>query len=253
MKYKNYIFDLYGTLVDIRTDEDKAEVWDKLTLFYGYYRAIYAPEELRRSFYELVESGEAAMRQETGAGKLRSDAHEVFPELEIEQVFLELFRRRGVEADAALAVHAGQFFRILSTEYLRLYDGVKELLAALAERGGNIYLLSNAQRIFTEYEMNILGIADYFDDILISSSCGVRKPDSRFFELLQKRHGLLPDESIMIGNDLQNDIEGAKQVGLHTFYIHSNISPELTKKPEADYVQMGMDMEAVRRSLLGKD
>ena len=64
--------------------------WDKLTLFYGYYRAIYAPEELRRSFYELVESGEAAMRQETGAGKLRSDAHEVFPELEIEQVFLEL-------------------------------------------------------------------------------------------------------------------------------------------------------------------
>ena len=28
MKYKNYIFDLYGTLVDIRTDEDRPEVWD---------------------------------------------------------------------------------------------------------------------------------------------------------------------------------------------------------------------------------
>ena len=33
--YKNYIFDLYGTLVDINTDEDKSELWDKLSLFYS--------------------------------------------------------------------------------------------------------------------------------------------------------------------------------------------------------------------------
>ncbi|MFX3949994.1 HAD family hydrolase, partial [Streptococcus suis] len=29
--YKNYILDFYGTLVDIRTDENKLEVWNQLT------------------------------------------------------------------------------------------------------------------------------------------------------------------------------------------------------------------------------
>ena len=33
MKYENYIFDLYGTLVDIHTDEEKTELWEKLAQF----------------------------------------------------------------------------------------------------------------------------------------------------------------------------------------------------------------------------
>ena len=40
--YENYVFDLYGTLVDIHTDESRKEVWEKLALFLGYYGAIYA-------------------------------------------------------------------------------------------------------------------------------------------------------------------------------------------------------------------
>ena len=37
MDYDNYVFDLYGTLVDIRTDENRKEVWKSLSLFYSYY------------------------------------------------------------------------------------------------------------------------------------------------------------------------------------------------------------------------
>ena len=33
--YKNYIFDLYGTPVDIHTDEEQELLWEKLALFYG--------------------------------------------------------------------------------------------------------------------------------------------------------------------------------------------------------------------------
>lgn len=39
--YQNYIFDLYGTLVDIHTNEDKPYLWDKMTEFYGFQGAIY--------------------------------------------------------------------------------------------------------------------------------------------------------------------------------------------------------------------
>ena len=65
--------------------------------------------------------------------------------------------------------HAGQFFRILSTEFVRLYEGTEEMLAAVKKSGREIYRMSNAQRIFTEYEMNALGITPYFDGIFISS------------------------------------------------------------------------------------
>ena len=47
-QYKNYVFDLYGTLVDIHTDEEEKQVWEKLALFYGYYGALYTPEEYSR-------------------------------------------------------------------------------------------------------------------------------------------------------------------------------------------------------------
>lgn len=251
-RYETYIFDLYGTLVDIHTEEEAETVWEKLALFYGYYDALYEPKELQQAFRSLIAGREAEMRKEMQSPQSReADTHEAFPEVEIEEIFLELLQRKGVEADLTLAVHAGQFFRILTTEYIRLYDGAKELLAALKEAGGKLYLLSNAQRIFTEYELHTLGIASYFDDIFISSSCGVKKPDERFFCMLLDKHHIDVSKAIMIGNDMNSDICGAKQVGLSSFYIHSNISPELEGEPEADEVLLHMDMKAVKERLLG--
>ena len=45
--YDNYIFDLYGTLVDIHTNEKKAYLWKKMSLFFGMKGAAYEPKELR--------------------------------------------------------------------------------------------------------------------------------------------------------------------------------------------------------------
>lgn len=236
--YKNYIFDLYGTLVDIRTDEEKSEVWEKLCLFYGYYGALYTPEELRKTYESLVKGKEESRY-----------SHEAYPEIQIETVFRKLFALKGIQADDELILHAGQFFRVLTTEYIRLYEGAAGMLERLRRQGKKIYLLSNAQRIFTEYELQMLGIARYFDGILISSDFGVKKPDRRFFEILLGKYQLNPRDCVMIGNDGISDIAGAAEVGLDTCYIHSNISPEYDKKIHATYVQMEMDIESVCRML----
>lgn len=53
-----------------------------------------------------------------------------------------------------------------------------------------------------------------------------------------------PGEGIMIGNDGICDIQGAKQAGLGTLYVHSNISPN-EEMPEADYVLTQMDMKKI--------
>ena len=48
--YQNYIFDLYGTLVDIHTNEKKAYLWKKMSLFFGMKGAAYEPKELRMAY-----------------------------------------------------------------------------------------------------------------------------------------------------------------------------------------------------------
>ncbi len=232
-QYSNYVFDLYGTLVDIHTEENDPALWQKLALFYGYYDAIYEPEELKQAYGALVKGKEAELKQ-TLDGDARY-SHEASPEIEITEVFRELYARKGVEADEALAVHTGQFFRVLSTEYVRTYPGTEAMLRGLRENGKKVYLLSNAQRIFTEYEMHVLGIAKYFDAILISSDYKTKKPDKRFFDVLMERYALNDKETLFIGNDSHTDIAGAQTVGLDTFYVHSNISPANDLAENATY------------------
>lgn len=116
--YKTCIFDFYGTLCDIRTDETKPELWEKLALFYGFCGADYTPEELKNSYFRIV-----------------SELEKEFREIQIERVFKELFLKKGVPSDDTLAIHTGQFFRIISIEHLRLYDGAKEMLGRLRASG----------------------------------------------------------------------------------------------------------------------
>lgn len=242
--YDVCIFDLYGTLVDIRTREDEPQLWQKLALFYGYYGAFYTPEELEAAFQRTVSE------MEQGQTRLRQDSHEAFPEVQIERVFQRLYEDKGVAGDETLAVHTGQFFRVLSTDYIRLYEGARELLLALKAKGKRCYLLSNAQAIFTGPEMRSLEILPLFDGVLFSSDWGMRKPDVQFFRLLLERFQIDPKRAVMIGNDGITDIAGARAVGLATIYIHSNISPK-EPMPPADYCLDHMDLGEVGALLLG--
>ncbi len=236
MDYEAYVFDLYGTLVDIHTEENSAQLWEKLALFYGYYDARYTPQELRECYEALVKAKEANLK--STLEKDPSYAHEASPEIEITEVFAELFRKKGVLPETELAVHTGQFFRILATEYVKVYPGTEAMLENLRAAGKKIYLLSNAQRIFTAYEMHVLDIAKYFDRILISSDYKTKKPDPRFFDILIESCRLDIAKSLFVGNDSKTDIAGAKNAGMDAFYVHSNISPQQDAGAGADYAVM---------------
>ena len=58
--YKNYIFDLYGTLIDINTDEWNVQLWKKMQILYGYRGAIYTYRELQKEYGKLIDKGFAA-------------------------------------------------------------------------------------------------------------------------------------------------------------------------------------------------
>lgn len=240
--YRDYIFDLYGTLVDIRTNEEQHALWNKMSLFYGYHGANYPPQALHKEYLSKVSAREKDAKQV-------HYSHEAYPEIPIEEVFAELYTAKGIQPSSELVLHTGQLFRVLSTSHIRLYAGAVELLQKLKRDGKRVFLLSNAQRIFTEYELEYLGIADCFDGIMISSEYGVKKPDERFFALLINQYGIDMEHALMIGNDLDSDIAGAKRAGLDTFYIHSAISPKLNRTVDADYSMMHMDLRKLYRLL----
>lgn len=53
MKYKNFVFDLYGTLIDVFTDDDSPKTDEAMAAFFAEHGAPYSPEEFGESFREL--------------------------------------------------------------------------------------------------------------------------------------------------------------------------------------------------------
>ena len=216
MKYTDLIFDLYGTLVDIHTEENDF-VWEKTSILFGFYGAHYTPDELRSAFQSAMAEREAKAGQN----------YECFPDIPFEQVMTELFVQKGIDdPDGILGVQAAQLFRISSIEYIRLYPGALNALAALRKAGCRLWLLSNAQRIFTAYELRHLGLGDQLDGIYISSDYGCRKPDTRFYQALINEQNIDIKKALMIGNDRNTDIAGAQKLGLDTLYMHTELTPQ---------------------------
>ena len=215
MKYTDLIFDLYGTLVDIHTEENDL-VWEKTAAYFGFYGAHYTGPELHDAFAQALRAREAKAGQ----------SYECFPDIPFEQVMTELFEDKGItENSQTLGINAAQLFRISSLEYIRLYPNALDALAFLRRKGYRLWLLSNAQRIFTAYELRLLELGEQLDGIYISSDFRCRKPDLRFFRALIEEQKLDPNTCLMIGNDLHTDIGGAKNAGLDTLYMHTNLTP----------------------------
>ncbi len=201
----NYIFDLYGTLIDIKTDEADPRLWKTLADVYRRYGASYTPTGLRCAFLKY----EASFRKEAAAR-----LHTAFPEIRLENVFRKLYTE-GVRS-ASAEEHTdnmttwlfgiSNIFRALSIRKIRLFPGALPLLKCLKRNGDRTFLLSNAQAIFSIPEIEYLGLSSCFDAIYLSSDHDLCKPDSRFLEKLILQQGLRRDETVMVGDDPRADM-----------------------------------------------
>lgn len=208
MKAKNILFDLYGTLADIRTDEESPAFWAR-----------------------LAASG-AAFTREGYLARCREEAEKLPQggEIDLLRVFSGLTGKKG-EALSAFA----RLFRETSLVRLRLFPFAAELLSALRAAGAHLFLFSNAQACFTREELRILGLEHCFDGILLSSEAGVKKPSPAFFEYGFRRFGLAAEACIYVGNDLMDDVGGAHGVGMRCLYLQTEQSGEYPNPPIPDF------------------
>ena len=213
----NYVFDLYGTLIDIRTDESSPALWKTLADLYGRYGSVWKAEALRLRFLEA----EAAMRAET-ARRLDTQTPEIRLERVFEQLYLEAAEdpSRAGDMDAWLYGIANTF-RALSIRRIRLFPGTEKMLRDLRAEGNRVFLLSNAQRIFTLPEIRSFGLLPCFEAMVISSDHDLCKPDVRLMERLLRDRGLDPAETVMIGNDPACDMGIAARSGVKGVLFNS--------------------------------
>ena len=242
--YRSIIFDLYGTLVDIRTDEYSLNFWRKAVSVFAQGRASYSPSELMNRYKKYVR--QAQLRE-----KLRHPTYK-YIDIDLLTVFRRLYNDKGVKADIELLRETAKRFRKASTEHIRLYDGVIDLLDSLKAANKKIYLLSNAQESFTVPEMIELDILKYFDGVMISSEEKVCKPQQAFFDRLIEKYRLDREECIMVGNDKTSDMLGAKGAGIDGLYIHQEISPPVEDESEitAKWKIMDGDVYKIKEYIL---
>ena len=201
----NVMFDLYGTLIDIHTDESPDVFWESFAESTKKYKE-YDYLDLKQRYLLKCE-----------------ELHKLKEEIELLDVFKFLF---NVEEEAK---EIAMTFRKLSTRYIKKYRGVDKLLTYLKDEGCKIYLLSNAQASFTIPEMLELDLVKYFDGIAISSDYGVKKPNKDFYLKAMDDFGLVPETTWMVGNDYECDVKPALDLGLKSIYIESNLSPDKLK------------------------
>ena len=113
-------------------------------------------------------------------------------------------------------------------------EGGRQVIETLHSRGYKLGIISNL--IGEEEIPNWLrqdGLEQYFDSVVLSSVCHIRKPDPEMYRMGCRELGLLPEECASVADNLNRDITGAKAAGIGANILF--ISPKkLAKKTITD-------------------
>jgi putative hydrolase of the HAD superfamily len=225
MATKGLLFDLYGTLIDIETDEGMEEIYRGIAHFLTYHGVYLHRGEVRDHYYRILD-------------RQRAQSGEEHPEIIVEDIWDAFLKEQGVRPASMrfrLALTLAQLYRGISRKRLRPYPGVKETLDAL--RGVyRLALVSDAQPCFALPEIRAVGLGGYFNSVIISAEYGFRKPDSRLFQAALDGLELSPREVIFVGNDMHRDIFGASRIGIKTIFVASNQGAQSYGDTSPDYL-----------------
>jgi len=113
------------------------------------------------------------------------------------------------------------------------YPETKGVLRALKRRGFKLGVISNATDDVTN-RLEHVGLAEYFDSFTYSQEAKAEKPHPRIFRLALERAGCKPIEAVHVGDSYDQDVLGAKKVGMQPILVdrqektHTNDCPSIS-------------------------
>jgi HAD superfamily hydrolase (TIGR01662 family) len=209
---KAVIFDFIGTLTNVKgysLENSKMKLY-KAIVESGFARARVSAEDFLKAYSEAHEKYRVIRYQ-----KLVEVTNAVW----ISEALNALGFKTSPE-DSRIKTAVNVFFE----DYLKSFElrpCVKPMLKQFSTEY-KLGLVSNFTYAPVIYAaLRKLGINHFFNVILVSEAVGWRKPHAKIFEEALKRLGTRAEETVYVGDSPQEDIEGAKAVGMKTVYVPS--------------------------------
>ena len=199
-RYKHVFFDLDRTLWDFDAAAEVAfeRIYDK----YGLKSlGIPSAHEFHEVYHPLNEQLWVLYRSD----QITKD--------ELNRIrFLKPLEHYGIH-DVDLADHLSEDYVYWSPRIVRLVPGTMELLDYLKPKY-HLHLITNGFQEVQHTKLSGSGLEPYFETLTVSEEVGVKKPNPEIFRYALKKAGANAEESLVIGDEMAVDIDGARAAGI---------------------------------------
>ena len=127
--------------------------------------------------------------------------------------------------DIELADHLSEDYVYWSPRIVRLVPGTMELLDYLKTKY-HLHLITNGFQEVQDTKLSLSGMKPYFETLTVSEEVGVKKPNPEIFQYALRKANATAEESLVIGDEMAVDIDGARNAGIDQVFFNPSKKEE---------------------------
>lgn len=128
-----------------------------------------------------------------------------------------------------------EYTKILVSNFKNIavkYDFSKPVLEELKNSGYKVGLITNGDPVLQHKKLEMLGLQNAFDEIIVSGETPYEKPQKEIFLMMAEKLNITPEEMMYIGDHPLNDVDGSRNAGCVPVWVKTTgtwIFPEIPK------------------------
>jgi putative hydrolase of the HAD superfamily len=162
---------------------------------------------------------------------------------DIRQQRFAMVMKGRTEPDRKLSMAMSDYFIAECPKKPNLIDGAKEVLDSLLPHY-SLSIITNGFDDTQATKLKFCGIDHYFDQLITSETTGSRKPDREIFDHAISLTKADPQKVLMIGDNLNTDIAGARAAGWEAVWFNPTIDnhEQVPHKPVISHLSEILDL-----------
>ncbi|MBD8347455.1 MULTISPECIES: YjjG family noncanonical pyrimidine nucleotidase [unclassified Dysgonomonas] len=222
MKYTTIFFDLDDTLIDTALNSKQVleEVYTDYTIdkYYPSFNDFYQKyQSINLHLWDQYEQN-LISKEELKTGRFKQALNDF----------------TSISTEQSLEMNNDFMGRVSNKK--NIIEGVEDILEYLQPKY-HLYIISNGFLEVQDKKIKNAGLDSYFKDVFLSDHVGKNKPHPMIFNYALKESSTSSTDCIMIGDNINTDIIGAKNIGIDQIWFNpksmvdsSNVAPTYTVK-----------------------